>query len=463
MPAPFSRKKILLVLLSALFLSLLALSILNVAFPSIQNNLGASDAELQWMIASFTVTFGVLLVPAGRLGDLLGRERIFRIGVVIFTAASLFGTFAWNPLALIITRAAMGIGSAMLTPQITGLIQHHFAGPVRARAYGYFGAVIGVAVAIGPTVGGVLITGLPEGLGWRATFGINIPVGIVVLILSYIWLPRERPERPHRLDLDPIGAILLALGVLGLIVPFTMPWTTTSWFLIVIALAPLVGWLAWEAEYARRGREPMVDIKMFRIRSFSYGTAINAIYFAGMPATWILIPQFIQQDLGGSAMVAGLVGLPGALVVTVSAPLAAKLVMRISRWVTVIGIALILLGLASAALLANLIAEEGWSIWWLPAAMTVVGFGTGMVASPNQTLAMRDIAGDRGSVAGGIVSTAQQVTIAIGVTAITGVYFHSRADNSAHGFQLAIGLILIVLLVALAVSLREIYHRRAPR
>src|SRR5690625_1663653 len=220
------RWRILAVALVAMFMSLVGVSIINVVLPSIQQGLGASDSDLQWVLTGYALTFGVVLVAAGRAGDILGRGPLFIVGVALFTVSSIAAGLAPDPATLNAARVVQGLGSGLLTPQVVGFIQQYFAGPERGRAYGALGAVVGVSVAIGPVLGGLIIELAGPVSGWRWTFLVNVPVGVGAIILALLWLPR--PMRPMRTepsrsvlrDLDPVGAVLLGLAVLALLLPF---------------------------------------------------------------------------------------------------------------------------------------------------------------------------------------------------------------------------------------------------
>src|SRR5690625_1563578 len=209
------RWRILVVLLAAIFMTLVGVSIVNVALPSIQRGLDASNAAMQWVLAGYTLTFGVVLVAAGRAGDIMGRGGIVLIGVAIFTVSSVASGFAPDALWLNTARFIQGVGSGLLNPQGVGMIQQYFRGAERGRAFGYFGTAVGFSVAIGPVLGGLLIKlGGPE-IGWRLTFLVNVPIGILTIYLAFRWFPRPlihapkvRDKRGGLSSLDAIGALL---------------------------------------------------------------------------------------------------------------------------------------------------------------------------------------------------------------------------------------------------------------
>lgn len=243
--AGVSRERVLAVLLTAVFMSMLCVTIINVALPSIQRGLSASAADLQWVLAGYSLTFGVLLIPSGRAGDLFGHERVFILGVGLFTLASVFATFAPSPVVLNLSRVLMGVGAGLFNPQVMGLIQLMYPGPERARAFGLYGAVVSVGAAIGPVIGGVLLSWLPPDAGWRATFAINVPFGVFALVLALRWLPRpaRRPPDAPAADLDPVAVVLLTAATVCVMLPFIRG----SMWLLAASAALVAAFIAWGA------------------------------------------------------------------------------------------------------------------------------------------------------------------------------------------------------------------------
>ena len=457
-----ARTRVLIVLLASLFLSLMTVSIVNVALPSIQHGLGASSTQLQWVLSGYSLAYGVVLVAAGRAGDLLGRSRLFLIGTALFLVASVAAALAPDTLVLNLARAVMGVGAGMSSPQVSGLIQQHYRGAERARAFGMCGAVVGSAVAIGPVIGGLVLGAMPPELGWRMTLGINVPFALLVVTLGYIWLPRS-PRAVHatrpRQDLDPIGALALGVSVFLTMLPFMIAGDDVrAWWFLPGGLAVLAIWLAWERNYRSRGRSPMVDLAMFRIRTFAMGASMITVFFAGSTSIWVLIAIFAQNGMGQSPLVSGMLGLPGALVSIYSAPLAGKLVVKWGRKVVVYGLLLNLLGLGLTAWVSTLIAD-GASIWLLSLSTLPIGFGGGWITSPNQSLTLRDVPVSNGGTAAGVMQTGQRIATAVGTAAVTGIFFHQLPkgyDTALDAGYVMIGFFVVVaLLIALADAAME--------
>lgn len=430
---------------------MICVTIVNVALPSLQRGLGASDRDIQWVLASYALTYGLLLIPAGRAGDLFGHARVFRLGLGLFTSAALLAAFATTPPALIGTRILMGIGAGLFNPQVIGLIQLWFPPTERARAFGRYGAVTAVGAAIGPVLGGVLLT-LPADVGWRATFAINVPIGAVALVLALRWLPRIRMGYARsRADLDPLGVLLLAAATACLMVPFI----TRTWWLLAGTIVLGLAFVGWERAYARRGRTPMVDLRLFSIRSFSAGVAVFTFFLTGTVNVYVIQTLFIQQGLGRSALLAGLVSLPPALVTAWGSALGSRLVERLGARTVPLGLVILLAGIGATIAVMFPIAA-GASVWWNALTMSVLGVGMGMVMSAAQTLAMADVPPAAGGTAGGILQTGQRVGSAVGMAMIPGIWFATRGLGPAVAHAWAYATIgafaLLALLVALVVT-----------
>ena len=229
LPDDRTRWRILAVLLVTIFMSLVNVSTVNVGLPTIQHGLGASQSDLQWVLSGYALTFGVILVAAGRAGDILGRGGFFMIGVIVFTLASLACGLALTPRALNVARFVQGVGSGLISPQGIGMIQEYFRGSARGRAFGYFGSMVGFSVGVGPVLGGLLIElGGPD-FGWRLAFLFNVPVGLIIMVMTWRLFPRPLFNRHAKgtpapgwratlARLDPVGSTLLGLAVFAVVV-----------------------------------------------------------------------------------------------------------------------------------------------------------------------------------------------------------------------------------------------------
>ena len=457
----------------ALFMSLLDISIVTVALPSIQAGIGATESDVQWIIAGYALAFGVLQVAAGRAGDLFGRGALFIAGVVVFTCASAWAGLAIDPLALNLARAVQGLGAGILVPQVVGMIQQYFRGAERGRAFGIFGGVVGVAVAIGPTLAGVLIHVFGVHNGWRAVFFVNLPVGLVAVILALAWFPRPLlARRRHHgdrasasRDLDPVGTMLLGLAVLAILLPFVESREDAlTWITLPVGLAALAAWVAWERRYRARGRSPMVDLGIFRVPSFRNGTLLLGLYFFAMSSIWVILNLYLQQGLGFSALASGLLGLPSAIMTGLASLWAGHRVARYGRRVVVAGIYVALSGLVAAVVVAYLQATIGISAWWLAPALAVFGAGGGAVVSPNQTLTLEQVPLEYAGSSGGIMQTGQQVGASVGLAFVTAITFAVLAASDwPTAFIVGLGVIVVLMTGALAVAHVDVRQRRAAR
>ena len=465
------RWKILWVLLLAIFMSLVGVSIVNVALPSIQHGLGASDSDAQWVLAGYALTFGVVLVAAGRAGDLMGRGGFFVLGVIVFTLSSVAAGLAPDPNSLNAARFIQGVGSGLLNPQGVGMIQQYFRGAERGKAFGAFGSVVGVAVGIGPVLGGLLIQlGGPE-IGWRLTFLVNVPVGLVCLALAMRWFPRPLLRRAGSgadgagsprasRSLDPVGSVLLGLAVLATMLPFveggTSPW---FWLTLPLGIVLVWVWVRWERHYRSTGRSPMVDLDIFAIRSFTNGSIIVMLYFLGMTSIWVLVAMYMQEGAGRSALEAGLVGVPSALISAWAANWAGRRVARLGRTVVIGGLVFALVGLALSIVVVLLQAQGLVSEWWLVLSLAFIGVAQGSVISPNQTLTLADIPLSYAGSSGAVMQTGQRIGTSIGIAVITSAAFGALAVSGSWSVAIVtgFGLIALVVLLALGVAIKD--HR----
>lgn len=458
-----ARWRLLGVLLAAIFMSLVSVSIVNVVLPSIGATLNASEADMQWVLAGYALTFGVVLVAAGRAGDLLGRGLIFVAGLAIFTAASVLAGFAVNPLMLNIARFIMGIGSGLLNPQVMGMIQQHFRGAARGRAYGLLGTVVGFSVAVGPVLGGLLINWLGADAGWRSTFLINVPVGLGAIILALLWLPKPLFTKPAgRLDLDPVGGVLLALSIFALLLPFVQGRENpVLWWLLIAFAVLLAVWTVWEKKYKERGREPMVELGLFSIRSFTNGTLIAGLYFMGVSSVWVLVAIYVQASQGFTALEAGLICLPAALLSAFSSHIAGRYATTSGRKLLIGGTLSALFGLLATIAVVFLEESYNLNVWWMLLSLAFIGIAQGFIISPNQALTLMEVPVANSGSAGGLMQTSQRVGTAVGIAVITAVFY---GLNHVAGYSVAMELSFVAIsMLVVATALVAIVDLRQSR
>ncbi|MER5643882.1 MFS transporter [Streptosporangium sp. NPDC002524] len=462
------RWKALSVCLVAGFMTLLDVSIVNVALPSIRTGLEAPQSALQWVVSGYALTFGLILVPAGRFGDMYGRRNAFVFGVVLFTLASAAAGIAENPTLLVVARLVQGLAGGVINPQVSGLIQQLFRGAERGRAFGMLGTVIGVSTAIGPLLGGVLIN-LGGGTdGWRLVFYVNIPIGVLAVLLAYRYIrPAAREPRPRE-SMDPVGVLLLAAGVVLVLLPLVEghEWgASAKWPSLLGGLAMLAVFAAWERRYGRH-HQPMVDLSLFRRRSYALGALVGALYFAGFTAIFFILTLYLQNGLGYSALEAGLATTSFAGGSAVAALFGGRIVTRLGRPLVVAGLVLVAVFLAVTALAVQLV--PGTHVAWAIALpLLVAGLGSGLVISPNQTLTLSEVPVARAGSAGGVLQTGQRIGAAVGIAAIGSVFFSQVA--SSHGdyataFRHSLLVTIAFVLVALVVAVIDVItSRRAAR
>lgn len=470
--APDPRRwRVLAVLIVALFMSLVGVSIVNVALPSIQSALDATQSQLQWVLSGYALTFGVGLVSAGRAGDIFGRGPLFIAGVALFTVSSVAAGLAPDALSLNVARAAQGIGSGLLSPQAVGMIQHYFRGAERGRAFGIFGSAVGVSVAIGPLLGGLLIEAAGPEQGWRWTFLINIPVGVIAILLAWLWIPRplfnrHLPADPavprHSHDLDPVGAVLLGLAVLAVLLPFVEAESYPAvWLSLPLGLGIVVLWLWWERRYKERGNSPMVDLAIFRTPSFANGSLLITLYFMGITSVWVLVALYMQDGLGHTALESGFVGLPSSVLSAFAALWGGRNVARYGRRVVIGGMYSAILGLLLSMLVVWLRAAGYASEWWLLLTLSFVGIAQGSVISPNQTLTLADVPLRYAGSSGGIMQTGQRIGTSVGIAVITAVAFGVLSVTSwAVAFSTGFAVIIVVVILALLIAYADLRQRR---
>ncbi|HET9254347.1 MAG TPA: MFS transporter [Pseudonocardiaceae bacterium] len=455
------------------FMSLLDISIVNVALPSIQRGLSASVAQVQWVVSGYALSFGLVLVAGGQLGDALGRRRMFLLALSGFVLTSALCGAAPSAGLLVAARLLQGFAAGMLTPQNPGLIQVLFHGAERGRAFGILGSTIGLSTAVGPVLGGLILTlaGGPE--GWRWVFYVNVPIGLIALVAAARLVP-SRPRRggPLLAQLDVLGALLLGGGVLCLLLPLVQVeggGLNRLWWLFALAPVPLALFLWWEHRMVRRDRPPLLDTRLLSATpGYPAGAALGLVYFVGLSGIWLVLPVYFQRGPGYTPLGSGLAVTTFALGSAVSAAVAGRLVTRYGRWLTVAGLVSTALGLAATALV--LAAAPGASAGWMAALpLLVAGIGSGAVISPNITLTMECVPARMGGAAAGALQTGQRIGSAIGTALLAAVFYgvlaHGGRGQGAYQHAIAAALLagtgFVCVAVLLAVLELRVRRRRA--
>jgi EmrB/QacA subfamily drug resistance transporter len=450
------------------FMTLLDISIVNVALPSIEKGLHASSAELSWVISGYALTFGLVLVPAGRFGDARGRRTVFLLGLALFTLASAACGLATGPVFLVVARLAQGLAGGLLTPQVSGLIQELFQGAERGRAFGLFGTTIGISTAVGPLLGGLLIAAFGEHSGWRWVFFVNLPIGVGAFVAAARLLPvRPRDRRtPVRGNSDPLGVLLLGAGVVALLLPLVQEqqWHgSAKWALIPVSLVLLTCFVLWERRQGRRGRAPIVDLRLFRQRSYALGAVVALVYFAGFTAIFFIFTLYLQNGRGYSALEAGAAVTPFALGSAVSSAVGGRLVARYGRRLITLGLAMVAAGLGCSVLAVHQVPGHAAGLATaLP--LLLAGFGSGFVIAPNQTVALSEVPVRWAGSAGGVLQTGQRIGSATGIAAVSSVFFSRLAASHgdwARAFEAGVLTALAFVVAALVIALVDLRTCRA--
>ncbi|MDG3012038.1 MFS transporter [Rhodococcus sp. D2-41] len=447
--APTERRKT--IILATCCLSLLIVSmdatIVNVALPAIRSDLHASVSQLQWVIDIYTLVLASLLLLSGATADRFGRRRTFQIGLAVFAAGSLLCSLSNSVEMLIAARLFQAIGGSMLNPVAMSIITQVFPGRrERARAVGVWGAVVGISMALGPMLGGVLI----DTVGWRSVFWINLPVCAAAITLTAIFVPESRSSVVRTLDPvgQALGIVAMAALVYGLIEGPSMGWSSARTLTIfAVALAAVVAFIVFEG----RHHDPFIDLRFFRSVPFSSATVIAVIAFAGYGAFLFIMSLYLQEVRGLSAIGTGLLYLPLAVATLVCSPLSGRAVGRFG-----IAPSLIVAGLVMsvAGLLLTLLGT-GTSLGLLAVMSGVFGIGFGLVNAPITTAAVSGMPVDRAGAASAVASTSRQVGVSIGVALCGSVVGTAMAGHIGTGFAdsthplwwmvVAIGLVIAAL------------------
>jgi EmrB/QacA subfamily drug resistance transporter len=420
-PAPSGNRWWTLAIVSiATFMLMLDLTVVNVALPDLRTALHADFADLQWVLDAYALTLAAFLLTGGSLADRLGRKRVFTAGFAIFTLSSLAAGAAPGILALNLARGAQGIGAAVLFAVGPALLGQEFRGKDRAMAFGVFGGVSGLAIAFGPLIGG----SLTQGLSWRWIFLVNVPIGIVAMILGSMRLRESVQPGAHRVDwagLTTFSTALILL-VLGFLRGEDDGWTSAP--IVAMFGGALVLLAVFVVIERRAGADAMLDLSLFRIRTFNGISAATLLSnAAGMSAIFLQV-SYMQNVLGASPLTAGVRYLPMTLTLFVVAAVTGSLTVRIAPRVLV-GVSLTLIA-AGLALVSLVRVDSSWTA--LLPSMIVTGAGMGMFNPPRSSLSIAVVEPGRAGMAAGMGETFQQVGVAIGVAGL-GALFQSRVTS----------------------------------
>jgi MFS family permease len=450
----------LMTLLIGVFLPMTDFFIVNVALPTIDRDLQAPAGMLQLVVAGYAIAYALLLVVGGRLGDAVGRKRLFLAGMAAFTVTSLACGVAPGIDALVAARALQGAASALMLPQVLSTIQATRSGPDRARALGAYGATGGIAVVAGQLLGGLLVSADIAGLGWRPIFLVNVPVGIAGIAMAARLVPDSRSDDPA--PVDRRGTLLLGWATLALLIPLTegrsLGWPV--WTLVLLATAPLaaIAFVRAERSMEDRGGVPLVPFSLLRVDSMRRGLLLAVPFFTGFGGFMFVIALTLQDGSGISAIDAGLILVPMALGFLVASLSTARLLAVFGRRLLTAG------ALIQSAGLAAIIVElaRSWphpGALWMAPGMLVAGIGQGLIMSPLFGAVLSEVPPRQAGVGSGVLATTQQSSLALGVATLGSLYLTTSPAAVLGSVGPASVILGILVLTALAVA---VLARRMP-
>ncbi|MFI1536791.1 MFS transporter [Streptomyces anandii] len=419
------------IVMTAAFMDLVDVTIVNIAIPSIQKDAGASFSQIQWITAGYALAFAAGLITGGRLGDIHGRKRLFLVGIGGFTLASALCGFAANPEMLVASRILQGGMAAMMVPQVLSIVHATFPAHERGKVFGLFGAVVGLGAVSGPLLGALLTEWNLFGLQWRPIFLINLPVGVAAFWLGSRFITESKAPRALKLDLVGVG--LVTLGLLMLLYPLTrgreLGWPLWGYGSMAGALVVFAALVAYERRKAARDGSPLVELSLFRVKSFAAGIAVQTVFGVALGVFFLVWTLYMQIGLGWSPLRAGLTGVPFSIAVSTAAGMSVqKLVPRFGRKVLQAGA----LTMAAGVLLYIWESERyGLHIasWQMALPLVVMGVGMGLIVAPLTDAVLSEVPREHAGSASGLINTVQQMGNALGLGLVSVVFFGVIGDR----------------------------------
>ncbi|WP_037682808.1 MFS transporter [Streptomyces griseus] len=450
------------IVMTAAFMDLVDVTIVNIAIPSIQRDAGASFSQIQWITAGYALAFAAGLITGGRLGDIHGRKRLFLAGIGGFTLASALCGLAANPEMLVAARILQGAMAALMVPQVLSIVHATFPAHERGKVFGLFGAIVGLGAVSGPLLGALLTQWNLFGLEWRPIFLINLPVGILGLVLGTRFITESKAPRALKLDL--VGVALVTLGLLMLLYPLTrgreLGWPLWGYLSMAGSLVVFAGLVAYERRKAARDGSPLIELSLFKVKSFAAGIAVQTVFGVGLGVFFLVWTLYMQIGLGWSALRSGLTGVPFSIAVSTAAGLSVqKLVPRFGRKVLQAGALL----MAAGVLLYIWESDRyGMSItsWQMALPLVVMGAGMGLIVAPLTDAVLSEVPREHAGSASGLINTVQQMGNALGLGLVSVVFFGVIDDNLApdrvgpefvNAFKHALGWVAAVLVTIFVV------------
>ncbi|MCX4750275.1 MFS transporter [Kitasatospora sp. NBC_01287] len=446
-PAPYRwRWAALFVILAAEVMDLLDSLVTNIAAPSIRADIGGGETTIQWLGAAYTLAMAIGLLTGGRLGDIVGRRRMFLIGAVGFTLGSIGCSLAQGPDQLIAARVCQGLLGAVMLPQGLGMLKEIFSEKEQAAAFGMFGPVMGLSTVGGPILAGWLVTANLFGTGWRMIFLINIPLGLFAIIGGLVFLPEWKSGRTIRLDL--VGALLAAAGSALMVFPLVQGrehgWPAWAFALIALSIAVFAAFGWYEARRSRGGGDPLVEPSLFAKRGFSGGMVLGLLFFSAMTGFWLTFSLYTQIGLHYSPLKAGLTGIPSSVGMVV-AFIASQALERFGRRVMHAGLLMMALGVGGIMLTLQL-AGAAVTPWQLVPALAVTGLGMGLVMAPFFNTVLASVEPHETGSASGTLTAVQQFGAALGAAILGTVFFQQvKSGDFRHAEQVTLGTELVMM------------------
>jgi EmrB/QacA subfamily drug resistance transporter len=453
------------VVLMAMFMAGFDIWAVNVAAPSLQRDLHVSDAALQLIVGGYAFMYASGMVTGGRLGDLFGYRRLFMTGVLSFAAASLLCGLAQTSGELVAARLVQGLTGAIMVPQVLALITAAFPARERSRALAWFGVTMGIGFVSGQILGGGLIQANIAGLGWRAIFLVNVPVGVLALIAAAVVVPHAKSQRRPRLD--PLGAVGVSASIALALVPLTLGrdegWPLWTWISLAAALPALGLTLAWERRLNRRGGQPLLDLPLFRDRAFSAGLAVNfgLVFFFG--SFMFVLTLLLQAGLGQQPLQAGIEALPLATTFTVMSILSPRFGARLGSQAITIGASLTAVGTIGLAI-TGVHFGAGLTGWDIAPATALIGLGQGISMPLLIGTVLTHVKPEQAGAAAGILTTTQQFGVASGIAVVGAIFYSALGAAPSRGTFVSgmeVAMVVDAILVALAAGVTLLLPSRA--
>ncbi|HVU74726.1 MAG TPA: MFS transporter [Mycobacteriales bacterium] len=421
----------LVIVLSATFMQLLDISIVNTGIPSIQESLHTTYANIQLVLAGYQLGFACTLITGARLGDVYGRRKIFMVGMFLFTLTSTLCGAATSAPLLVIGRVLQGISSGLMFPQVLSVIQVTFSPEQRGKALSAFGAAIGLGTIMGPLAGGLLIQAHIFDDAWRAIFYVNVPIGIAALIGA--WTNLSESTAPEAPNLDLPGVTLSTIGLGLLVFPLSIgrekswPWWIIA---MLVASIPVLAVFAWyEKKRTADDRSPVLDTRLFDDKAFRIGALLSSVFFAGIPSFFFTFTLYIQVGMGYTALGAGLTTFVFSIGTAIGSARSDPIARRLGPRILQVGTALLVLGMLITILTIHLVGTHPHSYEFIPA-FVIAGLGLGFFVAPVTNLILSAIPPQRAGAAAGALSSVQQVGGALGVAVIGVVLFGFLGANA---------------------------------